>query len=126
MQTQTRILIVLEDGKFKGASAEDGNLGPVPLDTAALKAALKGIQTSFLEDQTNLGQQLADYKTQVEAGATALLAAIDNPEIDSDATVEIARSIATQVAASPLERRKAELLAAIAAQQAELDSLTRK
>lgn len=45
---QHRILIVLEDGRFKGASSTTDTGSPVPLDAAALSAVFPDLNTAAL------------------------------------------------------------------------------
>ena len=57
--SQQRILIVLEDGAFKGASQQDGSQSPQPLSLAELGALLPSVEIAAIAEIDRLKSQHA-------------------------------------------------------------------
>jgi hypothetical protein len=127
---QTRILIVLEDGKFKAASLTDDTGTPMPIDLEALADALPmfnaatvlELQTIQSDHAQELSKRLevisakdaeiaalATEKARIEQGFARVSEAVQNPDIDTVATALIVQQIAEELATPEKERRKAEL-----------------
>lgn len=66
MTTQQRIIIVIEDGQFKGASQQDGGQSPQPLDLAQLKTLLPEVELKAMDEIERLKSTHADELAEAQ------------------------------------------------------------
>jgi hypothetical protein len=112
------------DGTLSGCHVIDvhgGDARPIkPTDLESVAPAINADAIAQIAEK----QAALDAKNQVVNQAKAgILSAIDNPQLDPEATVAAIVEIITTAELPPAEKRRAELEAEIAAKQAELDAL---
>lgn len=110
---QQHILIVLNDGRFQGASIRDEKGDPSPLDLSALAALIPDINEAAIETLAQSDAKVATAEQSKAEALTKLAAVLAAADSDDIATVkakaaeakldEKARKIAE------LEKQKAEI-----------------
>lgn len=75
---QTRLLIVLNDGTFAGASITDAAGSPIPLDLAALSAVLPDFNAASLAEIDQLQTDHAAAIAQLQAEHAAAIAQLQS------------------------------------------------
>lgn len=121
--SQTRILIVIENGILKGASQADGGGSPQPLDSAALAAALPAINAAAIAGIALHEEEVAylkDFKARAETGIAQIVATIQNPAINATKTTETILTVIAEGTAPEIERKKAAIRKQIEDLQAQL------